>query len=86
VEKLHYLLLAVGVDPSGFSGHSFRRGAASTAMAVGIPYDDIMRLGRWKSNSIDRYFSDMALQQNLISLSKQLHSQPGPSASTPVQP
>jgi hypothetical protein len=83
LERLHSALLLAGINPTGFSGHSFRRGAANSALAAGIAHSDVMRLGRWKSNAIDRYFSSASETQNLLTLSHQLHSRPGPSTSTP---
>ena len=64
-----------------FSGHSFRRGAATSALAAGISRSDIMLMGRWKSDAIDRYFSSSATSSKLFLLSKQPQSTPGLSAS-----
>jgi hypothetical protein len=49
---------------------------------AGISRSDIMKMGRWKSDAVDRYFSSTSSSQNLLLLSRQLHSQPGPSIST----
>lgn len=38
-----------------YSGHSFRRGAATSASRSGLSEDDIMTLGRWKSDSYRLY-------------------------------
>lgn len=38
-----------------YSGHSFRRGAATWASRNGLSEDDIMTLGRWKSDSYKLY-------------------------------
>ena len=84
LHRPHTLLLAAGIDPSHYSGHSFRRGAANTAATLGIPKDAIMELGRWKSDAINRYFSAATTQSNLLTLSQQLHSHPGPSSSASV--
>ena len=40
-----------------------------------------MRLGRWESDAIDRYISATTNELQLLSLSHQLHSRPGPSTS-----
>lgn len=38
-----------------FSGHSFRRGAATTAEKNGLPREEIQQLGRWKSDAYKLY-------------------------------
>lgn len=38
-----------------YSGHSFRRGAATSASRSGLSKEDIMTLGRWKSDSYRLY-------------------------------
>jgi hypothetical protein len=45
------------VDPGGYTGHSLRRGAAQDAHDMGLPRDDIMMLGRWSSDAVDRYYN-----------------------------
>ena len=51
VVRLHTVIQQVGSDPSGFSGHSFRSGAATTAAQLWVPDSQIKLLGRWKSNA-----------------------------------
>jgi len=82
IRRLHSLLHTAGVNSEGFSGHSFRRGAANSALQAGISRQDIMKMGRWKSDAVERYFSSTTNTKNLLALSKQLHSHPGPSIST----
>jgi hypothetical protein len=79
LRKVSQALLFAGINPTGFTGHSFRRGAANSALKAGIARTDIMKMGRWKSDSIDRYFSVAGNNALLFSLSKQLHANPGPS-------
>jgi hypothetical protein len=82
IQRLHSLLRTAGINPEGFSGHSFRRGAVNSAIQAGISRQDIMKMGRWKSDAVDRYISSTSKTQNFLALSKQLHSYPGPSIST----
>lgn len=55
IDKLRYILRAVGMNDKEFSGHSFRRGAASTCGSEKIPDYLIECLGRWKSSCHLRY-------------------------------
>ena len=45
----------LGWSVDGFSSHSFRIGAATTAADEGIPLEIIMRKGRWKSSAVSGY-------------------------------
>ena len=49
------LLQGTGVIQSYYSSHSFRIGAATTAVATGLPATLIKILGRWKSNTYETY-------------------------------
>ena len=40
-----------GVDPDKYAGHSYRRGGATWAMAIGIPIPAIKAIGDWKSEA-----------------------------------
>ena len=53
-----------------YAGHSFRIGAATTAIAGGIPVDVIKTLGRWKSQAYQLYVRIPDTQ--LASISKSL--------------
>ena len=48
-------LQSAGVDASGYSGHSFRIGAATTAARRGVEDSTIKTLGRWESAAYQRY-------------------------------
>ena len=50
IDTLRALLARLGID-GHFSGHSFRRGAATWARIAGLSEEEIMLLGRWKSDS-----------------------------------
>ena len=53
--KLKYLLGKAGLDPSLFSGHSFRRGGASFLYSVGGTTLMVQVLGSWSSQIFTRY-------------------------------
>ncbi|KNZ77240.1 Integrase/recombinase xerD like protein [Termitomyces sp. J132] len=55
ISKLKQRLLDCNVDPSRFSGHSFHRGAATAAAAVGYTEHEIQLLGRWRSDAYKLY-------------------------------
>ena len=53
--RLHLCLSKLGLDPSLYSGHSFRRGGASFALECGLPADWIKLQGDWASDAYQRY-------------------------------
>ncbi|BEJ16100.1 hypothetical protein CspHIS471_0507050 [Cutaneotrichosporon sp. HIS471] len=55
VAYLAAAIAAAGLPARQFSGHSFRRGAATWAQSIGIPRDRIQMLGRWASDAYKRY-------------------------------
>ena len=52
--KLREILTQLGVK-GHYSGHSFRRGAATSAREAGLSDQKIQLLGRWKSESYRLY-------------------------------
>lgn len=48
----------VGLDPGGYSGHSFRAGHATDLFNLGVPYYVIKKVGRWKSDTALLYYRD----------------------------
>ena len=62
--------MLAGIDPSGYSGHSFCIGAATTAAAKGIDADTIRTLGRWSSDTYQRYIQ--IPRQELAIISQQI--------------
>ena len=55
INHLRKALSQAGICPSGYSGHSFRIGAATTAAAIGMSDSTIKSLGRWKSTAVTSY-------------------------------
>ena len=70
VKMVQSTLQLAGIDPSGYSGHSFRMGAATTAAAKGIDADTIRTLGRWSSDTYQRYIQ--IPRQELAIISQQI--------------
>ena len=70
VQMVQNTLQLAGIDPRGYSGHSFRIGAATTAAAKGIDADTIQTLGRWSSDTYQRYIQ--IPHQDLASMSQQM--------------
>ena len=69
-EKLKSLLAKSGLDPSLYSGHSFRRGGASYLYSVGGSTLMVQVMGCWSSQIFTRYLylslEDRLAAQNLI--------------------
>ena len=59
VDSLRQVLNAVGVDASGYSGHSFCIGAATTAAQMGLRDSLIKSVGRWKLSAFTLYSTPM---------------------------
>ena len=55
VDILRTTLTDAGVDTAGYSGHSFRIGAASAAARAGVSDSMIQTLGRWRSAAFRFY-------------------------------
>ena len=55
VVHLRTALAHAGIHPSGYSGHSFRIGAATAAAQAGYSDSFIQTLGRWKSAAFVSY-------------------------------
>jgi len=51
----HRVLSSAGMATKGYSGHSFRIGAATTAALAGVEDSIIKMLGRWESSAYQRY-------------------------------
>lgn len=55
----------LGLDPSSYSGHSFRRGGTTAMFASGVPEAAIQRHGRWASHTYRSYIHHTLPQQLL---------------------
>ena len=73
VRELRTALQRAGMDPSPYSGHSFRSGAASTAAAAGVQDSLIKILGRWQSSAYQLYVQ--LPRESLAHVSTQLANQ-----------
>ncbi|KAF7296793.1 Integrase/recombinase xerD like protein [Mycena indigotica] len=71
VTGLREALSAAGINPSGYAGHSLRRGAATEAAAAGCNDYEIQLLGRWRSDAYKLYIENPL--SRIIALSRQLH-------------
>ena len=63
-EKLKLLIKKAGLDPSLYSGHSFRRGGASYLYSIGGTTLMVQVLGEWSSQIFTRYLS-LSLEDRL---------------------
>ena len=66
-------LSQAGVDTAGYSGHSFRIGAASTAARAGFNDSFIQTLGRWKSAAFSTYMRTPV--EDLVAVASRLATQ-----------
>ena len=55
VREVKRALDKAGASSTGILGHSFRIGAATTAVEQGVEDSTIKDLGRWRSNAFQRY-------------------------------
>lgn len=70
VDKIKEALTQAGMSCTGYSGHSFRAGAATTAARRGISDSTIKMLGRWKSAAYQVYIKTP--RQQLAAYSQKL--------------
>lgn len=55
VKCLQDLAITAGLEHGAWNGYSFRSGAATWAVKMGIPEGDIQLLGRWQSDAYKVY-------------------------------
>ena len=70
-ENITSCLLKAGVpNASKYSGHSFRRGAANTAISAGLSLDEVKTLGRWRSDAAKLYLTENSMDSIKFAISK----------------
>ena len=55
ISAMQLRLRQLGIDATGYTGHSLRIGAATTAAAAGVPDWLIKTMGRWRSDCYQTY-------------------------------
>ena len=55
--RLRAILQSCGLDANSYTGHSFRRGAATTMFQAGLSGEIIQLLGDWKSDAYKLYLT-----------------------------
>ena len=80
VQQMKDLLRLIGVDPTHYTGHSFRKGGAQSAHDAGLPYEVLQYLGRWHSDACKLYYGTpvQEVAQNLRQLVFALDTQNQP--------
>ena len=64
LSDLKALIKESGRDPAVYGEHSGHRGGAMTAFSAGLPWVDIKRLGRWKSDSAVQGYLDPSAEHS----------------------
>ncbi|KAJ3979343.1 hypothetical protein F5890DRAFT_1421502, partial [Lentinula detonsa] len=71
IKRIRQALQSAGFNQSAFSGHSFCRGAATSAFAAGFTEYEIQLLGRWRSDAYKLYIEIDEARR--LHISSQLH-------------
>ena len=66
IGEVRSALALAGLDPSSYSGHSFRIGAATSATQAGLEDSTIKALGRWSSTAFLTYLRTPKQQVSLV--------------------
>jgi hypothetical protein len=75
-QAIQQSILNTGHNPATYSGHSFRRGAANSAVDAGITREEIKELGRWKSDTVNRYLTSKSSNKIRFAANRKLHLAP----------
>ena len=59
---LRRVLTGLGLPPTAFTFHSFRRGGCTAAAQGGAAVSDLQALGHWQSDAVRAYFSPLPSQ------------------------
>lgn len=82
IKGIRSALSLAGYKSSDYSGHSFRRGAATSAAAAGYSSHEIQLLGRWRSDAYKLYIDTDP--SRILHLNRSLHwVHPQPTAFEP---
>ncbi len=65
VEDFRDILTKLGYNAALYSEHSGRRGGATTAANLGMPADDLQRLGGWRSRQTAAKYADLNINKRL---------------------
>ena len=74
VNATRLTLSAIGLDPSGFSGHSFRAGSATTGADNGFHHLELKMLGWWSSECYNVYLRNPRVASNFAKRLASSHS------------
>ena len=56
---LRNILDKIGLDATLYRTHSFCIGRATDMIKMGVEFERVKQIGRWRSNSIYRYINDI---------------------------
>ena len=73
VAEIRKILIALGLPAQEYAGHSFHKGAATSAALAGVEDSTIQLLGRWQSAAFLRYIRTP--QETLAAISSVLATQ-----------
>ena len=76
LRRLTLSLEQAGFDACGYSGHSVRRGAATSAAQSNLGSHEIQLLGRWKSDAFKAYIDTPPERLHALSRRMQGHFDP----------